>query len=145
MPPEVAPVLTFRPDRLLFGIKRSSPMFHVDNRVKRSIALDLKQPRGLEIAYEMVAAADGFLTNMRLPSLEEMSGCWDCRATAPVRKFVALMPNRCRVTGGRPDPCRGGRGTRGRPRGLARWTFMVRRGVHAASPRSLVKIPKTVL
>jgi crotonobetainyl-CoA:carnitine CoA-transferase CaiB-like acyl-CoA transferase len=46
--------------------------FHVDNRGKRGIALDLKKPKGLEIAYEMVASADVFLTNMRLPSLEKM-------------------------------------------------------------------------
>jgi crotonobetainyl-CoA:carnitine CoA-transferase CaiB-like acyl-CoA transferase len=47
-------------------------MFHVDNRGKRSVAIDLKKPKGLELAYEMVGGADIFLTNMRLQGLEKM-------------------------------------------------------------------------
>jgi crotonobetainyl-CoA:carnitine CoA-transferase CaiB-like acyl-CoA transferase len=54
-----------------------NPMFHVDNRGKRGIALNLKHPKGLEIAYELVAGADVFLTNMRPLSLEKMKMDYD--------------------------------------------------------------------
>jgi crotonobetainyl-CoA:carnitine CoA-transferase CaiB-like acyl-CoA transferase len=59
-------------------------MFHVDNRGKRGVALDLKKPQGLEIAYQMVAGADVFLTNMRMPSLEKMK--MDYESLKPVNR-----------------------------------------------------------
>jgi len=42
-----------------------NPPFELDNRGKRSIALDLEQPEARAIAYELVARADVFVTNLR--------------------------------------------------------------------------------
>ncbi|HEV3114081.1 MAG TPA: CoA transferase [Candidatus Binataceae bacterium] len=71
-PPEGDPFRALSMGSRELGRGEVNPMFHVDNRGKRGVALDLKKPRGLEIAYEMVAGADVFLTNMRVPSLEKM-------------------------------------------------------------------------
>src|SRR4051794_35331141 len=43
-------------------------LFEHSNRGKRSLALDLTSPDGLEILYQLVATADVFLTN-KLPSV----------------------------------------------------------------------------
>jgi crotonobetainyl-CoA:carnitine CoA-transferase CaiB-like acyl-CoA transferase len=71
-PPEGDPFRALSMGARELGRGEVNPMFRVDNRGKRGIALDLKKPKGLEIAYEMVAGADVFLTNMRLPSLQKM-------------------------------------------------------------------------
>lgn len=42
-----------------------SPPFMLDNRGKRSIVLDLGTPTGLEVAHELIGAADVFVSNMR--------------------------------------------------------------------------------
>jgi crotonobetainyl-CoA:carnitine CoA-transferase CaiB-like acyl-CoA transferase len=71
-PPEGDPFRALSMGSRELGAHEVNPMFHVDNRGKRGIALNLKQPKGLEIAYELVAGADVFLTNMRQPSLVKM-------------------------------------------------------------------------
>jgi len=71
-PPEGDPFRALSMGSRELGAGDVNPMFHVDNRGKRGIALNLKTPKGLEIAYELVAGADVFLTNMRVPSLEKM-------------------------------------------------------------------------
>ncbi len=71
-PPEGDPFRALSMGSRELGSGEVNPMFHVDNRGKRGIALDLKKAKGLEIAYELVAGADVFLTNMRQPSLEKM-------------------------------------------------------------------------
>ncbi|HKD66340.1 MAG TPA: CoA transferase [Candidatus Binataceae bacterium] len=71
-PPEGDPFRALAMGSRELGRGEVNPMFHVDNRGKRSVAIDLKKPRGLELAYEMVAGADVFLTNMRLQGLEKM-------------------------------------------------------------------------
>src|SRR6187551_2483601 len=43
-----------------------NPMFELDNRGKRSIAVDLGTPEGREIALRAIAAADVFVSNVRL-------------------------------------------------------------------------------
>jgi crotonobetainyl-CoA:carnitine CoA-transferase CaiB-like acyl-CoA transferase len=49
-----------------------NPPFELDNRGKRSISLDLDQPDGQRIAYELVGRADVFLTNNRPRALDEI-------------------------------------------------------------------------
>jgi crotonobetainyl-CoA:carnitine CoA-transferase CaiB-like acyl-CoA transferase len=56
--------------RMLGGDLPFNPPFEMDNRGKRSISLDLRQPGGREIAAELVAGADVFVTNVRRPALE---------------------------------------------------------------------------
>src|ERR1700758_1076261 len=41
------------------------PMVAFANRGKRSIALDVRQEKGLDILYKLVASADVFITNLR--------------------------------------------------------------------------------
>ena len=43
----------------------SNPFFEAANRNKRGIALDVTQPEGRELLYELVDNADVFVTNMR--------------------------------------------------------------------------------
>ena len=47
-------------------------VFDVDNRNKRSIALDLKQEPGRKIAHELVKSADVFITNYRSAALKRL-------------------------------------------------------------------------
>ena len=42
------------------------------NRNKKSLALNLKDPRGREVAYKLVERSDIFLTNIRHPALEKL-------------------------------------------------------------------------
>ena len=49
-----------------------NPPFDLDNRGKRSIALDLRQPEGLDALHSLLATADIFLSNIRPGGLERM-------------------------------------------------------------------------
>ncbi len=49
-----------------------NPSFELDNRAKRSIALNLETERGRQIAYELIKRADVFLTNLRLKALNKL-------------------------------------------------------------------------
>ena len=49
-----------------------NPPFDLDNRGKRSIALDLRQPDGLAAMHSLLADADVFLSNIRPGGLERM-------------------------------------------------------------------------
>ncbi len=49
-----------------------SPTFAVANRNKRSIVIDLKQPRGLEVIKRLVATADVVVQNFRPGAAERM-------------------------------------------------------------------------
>jgi crotonobetainyl-CoA:carnitine CoA-transferase CaiB-like acyl-CoA transferase len=62
-PPEGDPCRTFL--NVLGGDLPSNPVFELDNRGKRAIALDLSCDRGIALAHELVATADVFLTNLR--------------------------------------------------------------------------------
>jgi crotonobetainyl-CoA:carnitine CoA-transferase CaiB-like acyl-CoA transferase len=57
---------------LLGGSVEDNPVFELDNRGKRSVVLDLSDPDGLEIAGELVAGADVFLTNIRPAALDRL-------------------------------------------------------------------------
>ena len=69
-PPEGDPCRTFL--NVLGGDLPSNPVFELDNRGKRAIALDLSSERGLELAHQLVAGADVFLTNLRPAALERI-------------------------------------------------------------------------
>ena len=62
-PPEGDPCRTFL--NVLGGDLPSNPVFELDNRGKRAIALDLSSERGVALAHELVARADVFLSNLR--------------------------------------------------------------------------------
>src|SRR5580693_10598276 len=47
-----------------------NPPFEMDNRSKRSIVLDLTTDDGLGIAFELLAEADVFVTNVRPAALQ---------------------------------------------------------------------------
>src|SRR3954468_19429424 len=66
-PPEGDP---FRALLSAVGLDRSNPPFELDNRNKRSIALNLSHPDGQRLAAELVDGADVFVTNARPSALE---------------------------------------------------------------------------
>ena len=49
-----------------------NPVFDNDNRSKRSIVADLRTPEGLQIALELIADADVFLSNVRPAGLARL-------------------------------------------------------------------------
>ncbi len=62
-------------DRMrMLGTRRGdvSTVFHGINRGKRSIALDSKDPRGLEVLQKLIADADVFIQNFRPGATERM-------------------------------------------------------------------------
>ena len=55
----------------LFGeVMPDNPVFEMDNRSKRSIAVDLRVPEGQALALELIDDADVFVTNLRRGALE---------------------------------------------------------------------------
>jgi crotonobetainyl-CoA:carnitine CoA-transferase CaiB-like acyl-CoA transferase len=69
-PPTGDPARTFQ--RMLGGDLPTNPVFELDNRSKRSIALDLSVDRGRDIARQLVDGADVFLTNIRMSALRRV-------------------------------------------------------------------------
>src|SRR5271157_4217438 len=67
-PPTGDPARTFR--RMLGGDLPSNPVFELDNRSKRSVAVDLSKEEGRQFALRLIDLADVFLTNIRLSALE---------------------------------------------------------------------------
>jgi crotonobetainyl-CoA:carnitine CoA-transferase CaiB-like acyl-CoA transferase len=57
---------------MLGGDVPFNPPFELDNRSKRSIVLDLTDPVGLAIAFELIEQADVFLTNVRFDALARL-------------------------------------------------------------------------
>ncbi len=55
----------------LFGeVMPDNPVFEMDNRAKRSLAVDLRVPEGQALALELLDDADVFVTNLRRSALE---------------------------------------------------------------------------
>ncbi|WP_341359201.1 CoA transferase [Georgenia sp. M64] len=54
-----------------------SAMFLAMNRNKRSIALDLKRPEGLDVALDLVAQADVLIQNFRPGTMERLGLGWE--------------------------------------------------------------------
>ena len=70
-PPAGDPCRTFQYS-LTGQMMPTNPIFEMDNRSKRSIVLDLTTADGREIADELIAEADVFVTNVRLGGLERL-------------------------------------------------------------------------
>ncbi|MCU1360559.1 MAG: putative CoA-transferase, partial [Ilumatobacteraceae bacterium] len=65
------------PQRQVFGAigvagQAGLPPFEIDNRGKRSVVLDLRQPDELEQMHQLLATADVFVTNVRPAALERL-------------------------------------------------------------------------
>ena len=69
-PPAGDPARSFQ--RMLGGDLDVNPVFELDNRGKRGIALDLSTERGVGIADRLLAEADVFLTNVRPAALDRL-------------------------------------------------------------------------
>jgi len=78
--------------RALAGRKRGmSPTFAVANRNKRSVAINLKDARGVELLKRMVASADIFVQNFRPGTVERMGiGEAALRAVKPDLVYVSI-------------------------------------------------------
>jgi crotonobetainyl-CoA:carnitine CoA-transferase CaiB-like acyl-CoA transferase len=78
--------------RALAGRRRGmSPPFAVINRNKRSIVIDLKTARGIELVKQLVAGADVFIQNFRPGATERMGlGETTLRAIKPDLVYVSI-------------------------------------------------------
>ena len=54
-----------------------SSYFEAHNRGKRSIAIDLKQPRGRDVLLRLAESADVFLNNFRIPAIKRLGLDYD--------------------------------------------------------------------
>ena len=66
----------FRGYAFMFG-GEANPPFELDNRGKRSIAVDLRADAGLQIALDLLADADVLVTNYRPGGLERLGLDWE--------------------------------------------------------------------
>ena len=67
------------------------PTFLMINRNKRSVAINLKEPRGVELLKQMVADADVFVQNFRPGTVERMGiGDDDLRRVNPDLIYVSI-------------------------------------------------------
>ena len=69
-PPAGDPARSF--GGMIGGDGVTNPPFDLDNRSKRSIAIDLSTDAGRLLAQDLVAGADVFLTNIRMDALERV-------------------------------------------------------------------------
>lgn len=88
-PPQGDPARKF--GSMIGGDLPFNPPFELDNRGKRSVVVDLERAEGKEIALELAASADVFLTNVRCAALERLG--MDHRSVAAVnpRLVYALV------------------------------------------------------
>lgn len=54
-----------------------NPPFELDNRGKRSVAVDLRQPDGIAVAFALLADADVFVSNYRPGGLDRLGLGWE--------------------------------------------------------------------
>ena len=50
----------------------TNPVFEMDNRSKRGMAVDLSRPEGVEILFNLLEDADVFITNLRPGGLKRL-------------------------------------------------------------------------
>lgn len=68
-----------------------NPLFDIPNANKKSIALDLKNPRCMEILHKLLAEADVFVTNNRLSPLKKMGLDYETLKERYPRLIYALL------------------------------------------------------
>ena len=68
-----------------------SPPFEMDNRGKRSVVLDLGTPDGKTAAFELLAAADVFITNVRPGALRRIGLDFEAVAARNARLVYGLI------------------------------------------------------
>ncbi len=90
-PPTGDPCRQFQ--RMLGGDMPTNPIFEMDNRSKRSIAVDLGTDDGLAIALDLLADADVFITNLRVGALARLGIDYPSIAS----RFPRLVY--CQITG----------------------------------------------
>lgn len=73
------------------GTDGPNPPFELDNRGKRSLALDLKTPEGRAIALRLIDAADVFVTNQRPGALERLGFTYEAFAARNPRLVYAQI------------------------------------------------------
>lgn len=83
------------PMRAVFGASAGmheapAPPFNLDNRGKRSIAVDLARSEGRELARRLIASADVFVTNVRLGALERLGLDYESLRSDHPRLIYAL-------------------------------------------------------
>jgi crotonobetainyl-CoA:carnitine CoA-transferase CaiB-like acyl-CoA transferase len=66
-------------------------VFELDNRGKRSLALDTSRPQGVEVAKRLTAGADVFLTNIRPASLKRSGLDYESLAGLNARLVYAIV------------------------------------------------------
>jgi crotonobetainyl-CoA:carnitine CoA-transferase CaiB-like acyl-CoA transferase len=59
-------------DKMLGADLPFNPIFENDNRNKRSVIIDIAKPKGQALAYELIDAADVFVSNVRAASLARL-------------------------------------------------------------------------
>ena len=73
------------------GPRGVAALFASTNRNKRSIAVDLKQPRGVELVRRLVAGADVFVQNFRPGAIDKLGlGETALREIRPNLLYVSL-------------------------------------------------------
>jgi crotonobetainyl-CoA:carnitine CoA-transferase CaiB-like acyl-CoA transferase len=88
-PPTGDPARTF--GRMLGGDLPSNPPFELDNRSKRSVALDLTLPAGRDVALALVDTADVLVTNIRVSALARLGLDPETLLTRNERLVYALI------------------------------------------------------
>ena len=69
----------------------ANPPFELDNRGKRSVCLDLAKPEAREIAHQLVARADVFLSNARPAALARAGLDWETLSARNPRLVYGLV------------------------------------------------------
>jgi crotonobetainyl-CoA:carnitine CoA-transferase CaiB-like acyl-CoA transferase len=87
-PPAGDPARGFQ--RMLGGDLDVNPVFELDNRGKRGIALDLSGEAGRDVAHRLLASADVFLTNIRPEALDRL-GLGPDQALEPHPRLVYAL------------------------------------------------------
>ncbi|RJL21683.1 CaiB/BaiF CoA transferase family protein [Bailinhaonella thermotolerans] len=68
-----------------------NPTFEASNRGKRGVVLDLRSPEGAARMRDLLARADVFVTNLRVPALERLGLAYEALAGPYPRLVYALL------------------------------------------------------